>query len=572
MLNTDQQNAVNHEFGPALIIAGPGSGKTTVITHHINFLISKLHYSPGEILVISFSKASANEMKQRFNQINPSAVSDILFGTFHSVFYKFIRSFSFNVPTLIDEKERANIINKIVENSDNFDKVSSFISYKKSFINPYKLNEDDSLTKLYERYQNILRECGLMDFDDILIKCYEMLSMNNKIRNSIRNKFRAILIDEFQDINEFQYETIKLIADNNLYVVGDEDQSIYSFRGAKSDMISRFYTDYPNSKVYYLKTNYRCHADIIDASQTVIKHNTGRFNKYDPIGINTDSGKHFEINKVKTINEELSFIVNKIKECNENNKNIAILVRTNNDILNYQNKIINYSEGNNDKINKLILKIFYSYLSFVLYKSDSDLYFIINIPERNIPRSILNQYLSKNISSNKFLYQNEIEKFNKHIDVLSSSSPLTFTLYVWNIIGVKNYIYDSFADEDNCEIDSIFNEVVNKFKEFNSLTQLYKYLFEHISIIKEQDKLELKNIKIMTFHASKGLEFDAVIIPNVIEGVIPGRISIGNMNIEEERRLFYVAMTRAKEYLSIITLENPESSKYIPSRFLDGLI
>lgn len=571
MLNNEQQKAVYHEFGSALIVAGPGSGKTTVITHHIDYLIKHLKFSPSEILVISFSKAAANEMKLRYKQLNPNSFYDVTFGTFHSVFLKFIRNYSFNIPRLIDEKERDGLIKKLTENTDSFEKLSTYISYKKSFISTSFRTDDTKLELLFNEYENLIKELDLMDFDDILIRCYKMVQSNSSIRQLIKNRFKAILIDEFQDINEYQYETIKLISDNNIYAVGDEDQSIYSFRGSQCDIMEKFNDEFKNVSLYNLATNYRCHSDIIDASQIVIKHNYGRFNDYVPIAIKNNNGLHFEVYKAKNKRDETEYL-NKIIKSTNNKNNIAILVRTNNDVINYRNSILNYTKSVSEQIKNSINNIIYSYLSYVLYKSEKDLYAIINIPNRSIPRSVLSKDFQDLTINKKIIFSNEIEKLEKHFKVLSFSSPQTFCLYLWNIINVKSYMYEMFLDVEKESINNNFNEIIQESKNYNSISAFFSYL----KSLKEQNELaeyhELSNLKIMTFHASKGLEFDHVLIPSVIEGVIPGRMSIGNMNIDEERRLFYVAMTRAKDFLGIITLENSESAKYIPSRFLDGLI
>jgi len=570
LLNQEQLNAVNHDFGPALIMAGPGSGKTTVITHHINHLIRDLNVPPDKILVISFSRASAKEMKVRFSNVFPNSSYDVNFGTFHSVFYKFLKLYNSIIPSIIDEQTKSKIIYKLINDSESTDKVSSAISFYKSQIDKSIINiTDPKIIKIIDDYNKILSENNIMDYDDILVKCYLMLCSNQSICNDLKSRFDAILIDEFQDINEYQYECIRFISNGNLFVVGDEDQSIYSFRGANAEIMKKFIIDYPETVIYNLTVNYRCQKEIISASNKVISVNPGRLSEKVMYAYKESSGKHFDIIIAKTISEELQNIYRLIKSIPKD-KTIAILTRTNKDAEHYADKIKAFEEDISSAVKQKILFVIHNYLNYCLYNNQESLLSIINIPNRYIPRNILiHESLNDLSSSKRILISGEINSFNNHINILKGCTPQTFLLYLKNIIRIDTYIEEILPDAGEIKINEEFQNIITNIKQLNTLKDLYEYTLKYRDSGKSNST---DNIKVMTFHASKGLEFDVVIIPDVVEGIIPGRISIGNMNIEEERRLFYVAMTRAKEYLAIITMQNEDSSKYMPSRFLEKLM
>lgn len=579
MLNNDQIKAVNHETGSALVYAGPGSGKTTVITHHIKYLINKLKIDPINILVISFSKASALELKLRYKSLDDSNYSKINFGTFHSIFLAILKLNNNNVPDIISDTEKIKIINSFIDDINNAEEISRKISLYKSFINHEISLLNPQISQIVDTYNERLKFNNLMDFDDILIRCHMLLNDNINVRSELKNRFKAILIDEFQDINEYQYETIKLMASDNIFAVGDEDQSIYGFRGATPGIFNKYMNDFKNLTVYNLGINYRSNSDIIDKAYVLISHNKGRFINVKQKSVDKPSRNdstnncHFNISYCTSKSDEISLIQNIIKRMA--GSKIAILVRTNEDVTRYQNDLNILDSNIINNIEKTINNIIFYYLDYSLHSNKDSLLEIINIPNRSIPRNIFVNNDIKSLSNNsKFIYYDEVNKFNNHISIIKNSSPSIFTLYILNIINIKKYVCDMFAGV-GCNndlihiIEKVINDITVNSYSFINLYEYWKYLYERRTC--NLDVGNDENVKVMTFHASKGLEFDSVIIPDLNEGIIPGRMSINNMNIEEERRLFYVAMTRAKTYLELISLYDKDSMKYIPSRFLDGM-
>lgn len=589
-----QAKAINLDMGPAMILAGPGSGKTFVITHRIQNLILDHKIRPSEILVITFTKAAANEMKSRFQRLNPRASDYVSFGTFHSIFYYFLRNFSNKDPKIISTDTKNDILKNLVETFnfvelfEDIDSLSFDISkyknniYKFDSTMSYSDEEKKSFLEIFNRYEETVSNLNYIDYDDILLRFYRLLNENREIAGLIRAKYKALLIDEFQDINEIQYEIVKMILpDNrNIFVVGDDDQSIYGFRGAKPSIMKTFLEDYRDSKLVSLSHNYRSFQMIIDMAERLIKNNTFRMKDTGQIsGLENDikaKESPFELLVFSSKEEQDAFICNFVSE--EKFENLGILTRTNKDCSYYKKIIVNKKESSKDSdyIMNEIFSDIYNYIKFCLTDEKEYLFEVLNKPQRYLPKSIiltnpvsLDACAHKNLGS---LYGSNLQILSRHIKVLKKSTPLPFVKYLLDFVGYKKYLYDSFPDQRQ-RIDFGCESIINMAKEKKSLYDFCMEIERHLAYMNKDfsEDENLKNIAITTYHSSKGLEFDCVLLPDVCEGNVPGRISLKNDNLEEERRLFYVAMTRAKKKLLILTIKNEESTSMLPSRFVTEL-
>ncbi len=574
MLDNNQQKAVNIGNGPALIVAGPGSGKTKVLTHHIKYLIEEQNVLPSKILVITFSKAASVEMKSRFNSLIKGN-NDVNFGTFHAVYYKLLRMYNGKAANIIDEKSRYEIIEKIVGDNYDYEYVSSKISFYKSRICHDNLYEINDLIPIIELYNDTLTNLGLMDYDDILIKTYEMIKTSDTVRNQIINMFDHILVDEFQDINEYQYEVIKMITNGNLFVVGDDDQSIYGFRGADGKIMQRFIKDFKGANVINLNINYRSKSSIVRASDIVIKDNPDRIKETDIVPFDSSEKSGFNIVCCKEYSDINKKMLEDLEVLKVKYTDIAILARTNKDVHRFRQLILNDKDEKLKSYNNKIIDAYIYYLDYVTASNNFSLIKIINLPNRYIPTNIISDKTSlediDRMLKGKYCY-NEFLVFRKHINALKKSVPFSFALYLENIIRIKEYMMDKELISDLKEASIIFERIRLASRECLDLNEFKVNLEKMRNNEKENIITNNDGIRIMTFHASKGLEFDVCLIPDVVEGKIPGRGGFASMDVYEERRLFYVAMTRAKKELFIYTVKNEESAVTLPSRFINNLL
>ncbi len=577
-----QNKAINLENGPALILAGPGSGKTSVLTHHIKHL-TDIGINPSEILVITFTKAAALEMQGRFKKIVSSSAHQVVFGTFHSVFYRMLKIFNENTPEIISSEYRKELIEKSISRIDDADTVSNRISLYKSLAHKEKFmivssydsdKEKEDFLKCLEDYNYLLKQDNLMDFDDILERFLIMLKENNYALKTIRSKFKYCLIDEFQDINEIQYEAIKIMfsENKNIFAVGDEDQSIYGFRGATPGIMKRFIEDFENVTVIELTKNYRSLPGILRASETVISGNKGRLKQQKQECVKAEENQSFYlyVDKNTSLSEDKLYI--NLKAELDKGKACAVLVRTNKAVLEYKNKLI--YEGKDKKriiIRNDIIHIFSSYINFSLDASINNFKCILNVPNRQIPNTILNERdksLEEVLRRHLGTYKGQaLSVLNKQLNILKKLTPYSYFIYLRNIVGVENYLNEKYSQDKKTVLEELNNVTEQSLKAL-SLSEVLNLLMDlKLKPINEKT-FNYKNLYISTFHQSKGLEYDCVFLPDVTEGNIPTGLSVTDCNIEEERRLFYVAMTRAKEKLFIYTIKNEESGGALPSRFL----
>ena len=571
-----QEAAIIHGEGPALVVAGPGSGKTFVLTHHILHLL-ETGVPPEKILVITFTRQAALEMKSRFRKLNSDKNSKIVFGTFHSVFYKILSVFIEDIPQIISSDLRREILLISCPDSTLTEEYSLKISFYKSLINKEKFvfeskSEKENFEKVLKSYNDELKRRRLWDFDDILKKFYEMLRDDKKALETISKQFSHILIDEFQDINEIQYEAVRLIFRKNIFTVGDEDQSIYAFRGATGKIFKNFIEDYKDAVVYELVNNYRSKEGIIRAAETVIKDNPGRFKTNAQICVNKSDGRDFYLCMARDETEIRDLIRLDVNRLNEPKKSMAILVRTNRDVFEYR-KIFSGGKAYLS-VKSEIYKAFLAYFKYSVSRDRGSLIEILNIPDRKIPESILNMYGFDLTSLRKrFLgtYLGErLDSILQTVRAVSSLPAVSSTMYLRNACGLEKYFIEKYGEGNATEVIDTFDEI---FKLSLSMDKemLIKNLSETVNK-NPSEELQDSNLTITTYHQSKGLEFDYVFLPDIIEGKMPGVISLNACTIEEERRLLFVAMTRAREKLVLYTIKSEGNSGAAPSRFIEGLI
>ena len=600
MHNKEQQHAIQFGTGPLLVLAGPGSGKTYVITHRIIHLISECQISPNNILVITFTKAAALEMQNRATKAYKPC-SYVQFGTFHSIFYHILKLSNPNRNyQLATDQERISIIKEIIQKEDFVEKNTDLMQetencikeisiYKNSCFtdlkntdddakNTYKINmksnvdniDSERMGILSEKYQNVYRlyeewlaDNQKLDFDDMIKLCYQQLKQDVRLREYWQNRFSHILIDEFQDINQMQYETIRLLSNNqNIFAVGDDDQAIYSFRGSNPEMMKKFVQDY-QAKTICLSCNYRSHKDIVEASMHFISHNKNRFDKR-IVAINREDNSIHLLQKPSK-KEVLSAIRNEIQHYKKQypQKTQAVLTRTNHLAYAYQNMA---SEECEDRILALDML---AYLQFInCGQKRSDFLKIMNKPVRYIPFGVVAEpvvsfpLLKRRLLDKPWIAQ-RLAELEMQVEYVRKLDLPGQARYIYKAMGYEKYYKENLQrNENSASYRNAFAVFVNKLKSCTSLEELKREY--------ETDKKSVQMTEkffVMTYHASKGLEFDRVYLPDLEYGKVPHGRMLTEKDLEEERRMFYVACTRAKESLWLL-----RDTSQIGSPFLQELL
>ena len=595
--------------GPAMVLAGPGSGKTTVITHRIKNLIEKAEVRPENILVVTFTKAAAISMQKRFSTLmNGGKGQLVTFGTFHSVFYKILRkSRRYEATEILSERQKTDYIREIIGrygiSSNDISELSQNIindigNIKGNMLNAQEYEpsccKKEDFIKVYNAYNLELKKDGKMDFDDILRECYLLLCENHTILEQWRELYKYILIDEFQDINRIQMNIIELLASplNNIFVVGDDDQSIYGFRGARPEIMIEFRDYYPEAELIVLNVNYRSTQSIINVAGRVIENNKTRLDKC--AHANNDKDFQPDIRKFRNQVEELKFVVSKIKKYENQGislSEMAILVRNNSQIQEIssflKNRKIEAESGKhrsniyNGMVAKDILSYVRGALKFDGTYFNEDLIYVLNKPQRYISRQVVLS-VNMNISAVRRIYsKNNIDSFLFHIEMIRKLPPQAALSYIRKGAGYEEYLR-LYAIENNIPMSGLLKQLeqlVQECSKFNTLEQW-------INSIDSAQNSEGQNfgkkssgeggtnnrINIMTMHGSKGLEFKAVFIVDANQGIIPTSKALRERDFEEERRLFYVAITRAIDYLNIYAVEERLGCPIEVSMFVEEML
>lgn len=609
MFNKSQIQAISHMDGPAMVLAGPGSGKTTVITHRIKNLIEKAEVRPENILVVTFTKAAAISMQKRFSTLmNGGKGQLVTFGTFHSVFYKILRkSRRYEATEILSERQKTDYIREIIGrygiSSNDVSELSQNIindigNIKGNMLNAQEYEpsccKKEDFIKVYNAYNLELKKDGKMDFDDILRECYLLLCENHTILEQWRELYKYILIDEFQDINRIQMNIIELLASplNNIFVVGDDDQSIYGFRGARPEIMIEFKDYYPEAELIVLDVNYRSTQSIINVAGRVIENNKTRLDKC----AHANNNKDFQpdIRKFRNQVEELKFVVSKIKEYENQGislSEMAILVRNNSQIQEIssflKNRKIEAESGKhrsniyNGMVAKDILSYVRGALKFDGTYFNEDLIYVLNKPQRYISRQVVLS-VNMNISAVRRIYsKNNIDSFLFHIEMIRKLPPQAALSYIRKGAGYEEYLR-LYAIENNIPMSGLLKQLEQLVQECSKFNTLEQWI---ISIDSAQNS-EGQNfgkkssgeggtnnrINIMTMHGSKGLEFKAVFIVDANQGIIPTSKALRERDFEEERRLFYVAITRAIDYLNIYAVEERLGCPIEVSMFVEEML
>lgn len=581
-LNEQQKEAVCLGLGPAMILAGPGSGKTTVILERLKYLIYEKSISPNSILVITFTKMAAMEMKNRAAKILKNSKDTPLFGTVHSFFYSVLnRSYEyrdFSVMTTRQKYRQLENIFKViypkkrVSNNLLRDILAEISAMKNSMDIKNRVSNivltDEELYVLYKTYNRANYEQKQMDYDDILLYAKMLLKNNPDFLNSIQKKIKYILVDEFQDINRVQYELIALLAgkEANLFVVGDDDQSIYRFRGAGEENFRQFESDFKPKQKVILNINYRCKKEIIKVSSNLISYNEKRFMK-NLESAHKESGQVI-FRKYISKDEERKGVIKEIRKVVDKGS-VAILCRTNSQLsylaellkkekINFAMREKRISFYNLPEISPII-----GYMMFAtgIDRSRKRLLTFVNKPMRYIDREELKDFDKKIDNAN----------LNQTLECISKMKPEIAVVYILKVVGYEKFILDNIKDVERI---SEFKEHIEELKE---RAGLYSSLKEWMEYVKFEETMEESDFSkktnkdnhlfLYTFHASKGLEFDHVFILHVNEKSVPYGKNLSNEELEEERRMFYVALTRGIESVHISCVEN-DTKKDTVSRFI----
>ena len=601
-LNTAQQKAVCHETGPMLVLAGPGSGKTTVLLCRISRLLERGLAKPQEILALTFSKAAAEEMKSRFENLN--GASGVSFGTFHSIFFRILRSrYGWNVEQIFQEEERRSILRNSIEAEkwdipDLEEYISQFFS-QLSLMNS-ELEQPNRFTpvgmpveefrKLYRAYEGYKERHEKLDFDDMLTQCYQLLREDAAVREYWQRKYKFILVDEFQDVNQAQFACLQILAEKhqNLFVVGDDDQSIYAFRGARPDFLLHFPTLYPAAKKVTLNTNYRSTERIVNLAERVIGNNEVRFVK-NMKGIG-EAGDKVTFFLAEDAAKEAAHIAEKIGRLLDEGvplTEIAVIYRTNLQGGAFARELykrgIPYDlrDNSGNVYEHWVAKDLLAYLLLAENEeSDSALRRILNKPKRYIGKDLLAEAEAMPYTllrsffvcpSLKGWQEENLENLRIDLNQIRKRTPYDALKYIRKVIGYDEYLeeFAAYRRTSAQVLQEIADEIMETAKDCADVRSFREQL-ERLSLqMKEQSRKKgqkRNGIALMTMHGAKGLEFRAVFLPSLVEGIVPHEKGLDT--VAEERRLFYVAMTRASEKLCLSAILQRYEKERKPSRFL----
>lgn len=604
--NPPQKEAIRHEKGPMLVLAGPGSGKTRVITARTGYLIEHYGISPEHILVITFTRAAAEEMKKRFAEAFGD-YTGVTFGTFHSVFFRILRyAYRFGAGCIAAEDERTNWMRDIIRKLGlDMEDEGEFISGIASEISVVKNEQirlsdyhslncgDQVFQKIYEEYDRTLRRENKIDFDDILVLCYELLSQRPDILKIWQAKYQYLLIDEFQDINRIQYEIVRMLAEpeHNIFAVGDDDQSIYRFRGAKPELMFQFLKDYQGAKQVLLSVNYRCQEQIVEAAGRLISHNKTRFPK--EITANRKAGAPVEIREFAHPGEENEAIVRKITEYHRQGipyREMTVLFRTNLGPRLLLEKLMEYNipfqmrDSIPNLYDHFIAKDILAYINLARgSRSRSDYLRIMNRPKRYISREalpgrevefrqLLSYYKDKDWMLERLL------QMNYDLNMIKTMNPYGAIHYIRNGIGYQQFLkeYAQYRRMKPEELFDILDELAEGAKAYQTFDAWMEGIRQYGENLEAQRKSSGKNdgkrVVLSTMHSAKGLEYRAVFLLDCNEGVVPHQKAAQPEELEEERRMFYVAMTRAKDYLHIYSVKERYEKNVSVSRFVGEVL
>jgi len=605
--NNEQREAICHKDGPMMVLAGPGAGKTFVITNRVKYLIEECKVEPEKILVVTFSKAAAVEMRDRFIGMMNGRNMRVRFGTFHSVFFQILRmAYHYEAKDIVTPALAYRFLEEaLLDTGFGVDDKKEFLEDVAKEISKvkgdgididcyYSANCPEQVFRdIFNGYQERLQRHRALDFDDMVMYTYQLLTARKDILVRWQKQFQYILIDEFQDINRLQYENIRMLAEpeNNIFIVGDDDQSIYGFRGARPDIMLAFPKVYPKTKKIVLGVNYRCSTQILTAAGKLIGHNKKRFDKK----LTADAGRleGVHISCCHNLSSEATKIVNQIREYEKKEiafEDMVVLFRTNMQMRILAGKLMEHGipftmkENLPNMFDTWMAKDILCYIELALGDRNRDKFLkICNRPVRYISRvafdtpevtfgGLKSYYLRKN----QAWMLERLTDFENELRAIRTMSPYSALHYIRKGIGYDEFLVE-YAKERNVNVEDwleVLEEIQETTKDCKSLQEWLAFVENYGDTLEEMRKEqreqqeEKKGVNLMTMHSSKGLEFEVVFIPTVNEGVSPYRKSIQSGEIEEERRMLYVAMTRAKKHLHLSFVKERFNKTADISRFL----
>ncbi|WP_431689792.1 ATP-dependent helicase [Peptostreptococcus anaerobius] len=622
-LNNEQKLAVGHIDGPCMVIAGPGSGKTRVIAHRIINMVKNHSIPPTRILAISFTKASSLEMKSRtLDMGQDDRLKKVNFATFHSAFFRILRRYDgVSLEDLLSEVDRFKLAKSILKflkvkdfSDDDVLDVLGEISYVKNDLIDYRdyessTFESEVFQKIFELYEREKKKYNKIDFDDMLIKAFDLLKENAQVLSIVRQVFRYILIDEFQDINKVQFEVIRLIASpqNNIFVVGDEDQSIYGFRGARPDFMLDFDRYFEGAKKLVLKNNYRSKRTIVDMSSKLIKNNKNRYEKEIVASRNEEVKLRFI--EPKDSDDEAIQIANQIKSMVEKKssdyqyEDFSVIYRTNRQARPFVDA---FMDQRIPFVLKDSAKTIYEHwvsLDILAYLriamnigTNDDWVRIINKPFRYISKASVSRASKSDDFFDSLLKDDDLKSFQKRdledlfedLNYVRGLRPEYAISYIRSTLDYDRYVLE-YCHERRVKSKAIV-EILDELETSSKAFKTSFDFFKHIDEVKEEVRkrtnksknpaslsdFETKGVVLTTMHSSKGLEFPNVYIAGLNEGLVPYVRSsdedIDEDHLEEERRLLYVAITRAKDSLVISSPAKRFGKRIGKSLFMDEIM
>ena len=608
-LNHAQTEAVAHNKGPCMVLAGPGSGKTLTIAKRIEYLIMKHKVRPEEILVITFTKYAAWEMKNRTRSICGPSSYAVTFGTFHGIYYGILKwAYRLNQSNLLSDEEKYRILREILPGIDwdqepEADEEKDYLQELAIEIGNVKNNcmdieeyepvkyTTEKFRKLYRTYEETKKKYRKIDFEDMLIQCRDLFMKRPDILKKWQEKFQYILVDEFQDVNQAQYDVVRMLAapQDNLFVVGDDDQSVYGFRGAKPGIMKEFMKDYPTARQILLDVNYRSSGYIVKGALRVIGNNKIRFEKKIEAFRKPDETVH--VQEVKDPVQEAEYVLERIREYREKGVSyteMAVLYRTNVDaramselMTEYQIPFVMKEHLNNIYEHFIALDMI-SYLR--LSQGEYDRKYFLQIANR--PNHYLTRESMKtgNVSyeSLRRYYRDKdwmvdrIDQLEWDMKMICDKTPYAAIQYVRKRMGYDEFLkeYAAYRKISSEDLFAVLEEIWQNSKGYGTIKEWFEHIESYGKMLKEQNKKngEKEGVNLMTMHAAKGLEFDTVFVIEANEGSCPYKKATADEEIEEERRLFYVAMTRAKRKLVISYVKEKNGKDLLPSRFVSELL
>ena len=590
-----------------LVLAGPGSGKTAVITRRTRNLIERFGVNPGRILVITFTRAAAEEMKERFLILTGEENTAVSFGTFHAVYFKILKyAYQYSAANIISEEERQQVLRDIIsglkleieDKKEFLAGIASEISLVKGermdVEHYYSINcADQIFRQIYQEYDGRLRRLGKIDFDDMLILCYELLTARPDILRLWQQKYTYILIDEFQDINRIQYDIIRMLAspEDNLFIVGDDDQSIYRFRGARPEIMLNFEKDYPKAKRVVLDRNYRSCGQIVRAAGKLIKNNRKRFPK--EIHAVRGEGGSVDIRGFATFAEQNQAVVNELMQYRKKGisyREMAVLFRTNLQPRALASKLMEYNipfcmkDAVPNLYDHWIAGNIRAYMQIAKGARDRALFFqIANRPKRYLSREAFQDPVVRfdclrDWYADKDWMLERIDKLEYDIRMLETMNPYAAIQYIRQGIGYDSYLeeYAKYRRMKPQELFDLVGELAESAKEYRTYDEWFAHMEEYKAELAEQARLrrqrEYDGVALATMHSVKGLEYRVVFIVDANEEITPHHKAAMEEELEEERRLFYVAMTRAKDRLFILYSKERYNKELAASRYIGEIL